>query len=706
MLKTLLFNTTLVCCLLFAAAAPASAQICGADSYNQEQLRLHPELAAERAAFEKLWAVKQEELLARAANKMNIVGTDTTYEIPLVFHVFHTGSAVGTQFNPSATKIQYLVDYMNQTYAAQWHSYAQAGSGGTNVPIRFVLAKRTPTCDSTDGITRQNGTTLFGSTYTDYGVQKQTTNGITDATLKAAIQWDPERYYNIWVVNKVDGWSGYVSGSGVVGWAQFPGGTASTDGTVILEAFNDSAQTALPHELGHAFNLYHTFQGGCSTTAVCSTSGDYVCDTDPHDQPSTSTCPSDTNCQGTSLDAVNHNIMNYTSCTDRFTSGQSARMKAALLTYRGNLIQSNGGIYPGAEISYTTPTAVASTCTTPVAGNANNTADVGPRCVSFADLSSFSAGYTKDSFQVYIDRTQNTCGYAAVAPAHVQKGGSYTISVSTGYNPENVKVWIDYNNDGTFASGENVFTSTGVSGDSYRTHTGTITIPNTTSVTTNTYLRMRVAGDFYNYTPTACGGTNYYGQVEDFSVIIDQVLPVALVDFYAKANQAAKQIDVAWKVADELNVKGYYIEASRNLGKSFAELGYVPAKGKGSTYNFTDLHPNTDGTPNQYRLRMADTDGQISYSTIVTATIAPTSSAYKVFPNPATDNLTITVPTKGAYRFQLTNSMGQIVSKSNSRTLAANGSHSIDLRKEAAGIYYLQIVDENGQPTNVKVVKQ
>ena len=89
----------------------------------------------------------------------------------------------------------------------------------------------------------------------------------------------------------------------------------------------------------------------------------------------------------------------------------------------------------------------------------------------------------------------------------------YAISVRTGPNaPENVRVWIDYNNDGAFTgTGELVFSS-----DNATLHTGTFTPPATAVLNTN--LRMRVAADYANISvPTSCS-TPQYSQDEDYSV--------------------------------------------------------------------------------------------------------------------------------------------------------------------------------------------
>ena len=103
--------------------------------------------------------------------------------------------------------------------------------------------------------------------------------------------------------------------------------------------------------------------------------------------------------------------------------------------------------------------------------------------------------------------------YSCTKNAALTVAQSYAIGVRTGPNvAENVRVWIDYNNDGAFAgAGELVFSS-----DNAVLHTGTFTPPATAVLGTN--LRLRVAADFANgIVPTACS-TPQYSQTEDYSV--------------------------------------------------------------------------------------------------------------------------------------------------------------------------------------------
>jgi hypothetical protein len=111
-------------------------------------------------------------------------------------------------------------------------------------------------------------------------VRKKTTHGAfaTDDSVKKAASgvppFEPEGHLNLWVCA--------LSG-GVLGYAQFPGGPASTDGVVIdYRAFGTKGTAQAPfnlgrtatHEIGHYFNLRHIW----GDTEDCSGS-DFVADT-------------------------------------------------------------------------------------------------------------------------------------------------------------------------------------------------------------------------------------------------------------------------------------------------------------------------------------------------------------------------------------------------------------------------------------------
>lgn len=102
-------------------------------------------------------------------------------------------------------------------------------------------------------------------------------------------------------------------------------------------------------------------------------------------------------------------------------------------------------------------------------------------------------------------------------------GGTYSLSADvggTGAYDEGLAIWIDLNNDGVYASNEQLYAS----GTATIFHSGTITIPVTASANNNVKMRVRCAYDATISASDACtddiGG---YGETEDY--LVDIVCP-------------------------------------------------------------------------------------------------------------------------------------------------------------------------------------
>ena len=239
--------------------------------------------------------------------------------IPVVVHVIHN-TAVPQQ-NISDAQINSQIAVLNE-------DFRRTNADHVNVPslfsslkadseIQFVLANTTPTGAATSGITRKASTRASWGTNNDC---KRLSSGGVDP-------WDPSRYLNIWVCN---------IGGGILGYAQFPGGAAATDGVVVspqyfgsstkgtgfyLSAPFDRGRTAT-HEVGHWLNLRHIWgDANCGN--------DFVADT-PTQQTSNGGCPAfpKPSCGNTSDMWMNY--MDYTDdrCMYMFSLGQKDRMRA------------------------------------------------------------------------------------------------------------------------------------------------------------------------------------------------------------------------------------------------------------------------------------------------------------------------------------------------------------------------------------------
>jgi hypothetical protein len=248
--------------------------------------------------------------------------------IPVVFHVIYNGSTN----NISDAQILSQLQVLNQDFRKlnQDASLTPSIFSAADPNIEFCLATVDPNGNATTGITRTSTTVASWST-NDY--MKYSVRGGKDA-------WDRNKYLNIWVCT--------MSG-GILGYAQFPGGAAATDGVVIDYRYLGTTGTATApfnkgrtatHEVGHWLNLRHIWgDANCGSDLVSDTpthnTSNYGCPAYPH----LSTCT------GTPVE-MTMNYMDYTddACMYMFSAGQSARMQALFGSggARASLMTSNG----------------------------------------------------------------------------------------------------------------------------------------------------------------------------------------------------------------------------------------------------------------------------------------------------------------------------------------------------------------------------
>ncbi len=292
--------------LAFSSLAQ-SHRMCASDAVLDRQ-NANPKVKKMRSLIER----KTRDFLSNGGQSTRRTGILT---IPVIVHVIYNNS----QENISDAQIQSQIDVLTEDFRKINSDAslvpAEFASIASDIQIEFVLSQITR---------KQSSQTSWGTN----DAMKSAAHGGVDVI-------NPDEYLNMWVCN---------IGGGILGYAQFPGGAAATDGVVIspqyfgsidkepvgenfhLSAPFDKGRT-VTHEVGHYLNLRHIWgDGNCSVDDFVSDtptagSANYGCPTYP-----SKSC----NNNGGFTSDMFMNYMDYVddACMFMFSAGQKARMDA------------------------------------------------------------------------------------------------------------------------------------------------------------------------------------------------------------------------------------------------------------------------------------------------------------------------------------------------------------------------------------------
>jgi len=194
--------------------------------------------------------------------------------------------------------------------------------------------------------------------------------------------------------------------------------------------------------------------------------------------------------------------------------------------------------------------------------------------------------------------------------------------------------WLDYDGDGIFEAGEGITLSVGSSAS---IQTRTLAWPGinvSLPLGSTTFLRIRVTSASNNMTVNNATRWFANGEVEDYPVTVNAILPVELLSFTAQIGKNRTGI-LDWKTGKEVNFSGFDIERSED-GLKWNTIASIQSNATGSTtnnYSYYDYSPLA-GT-SYYRLRLQSLDGSYKYSAVRTIVLQTTNSnTLKITPNP------------------------------------------------------------------------
>ncbi|MGV0922697.1 GEVED domain-containing protein [Empedobacter tilapiae] len=499
----------------YANAQQSKIWTCSADEIREDMFKQNPDL-------KKIYETKQEEFRVLKKTELNgrkELKANQIIEIPIVIHVLNDGTG---KYTPTDSQIHNWIARANAIFDGTAQDIKGPDEGGTTLPIRLVLAKRSPANTTTNGII--NHDLSNNSTYVNYGVNGK---GLTNQYLNDTYNWDSNSYYNIYITNMIDGVNpSNTTGAYTAGFAYYPGGGLDLSVMLYHVAINNR-DTTFAHEMMHAFNVAHPFNGGDGNGVNCgSLTNDEIEDTQNirsglfFGNPNNSfnqykTYPTIyqtiNDCSNTPFDHTLVNMMNYGRNLDRFTPGQGDRALDAIYFFRSSFLTSLALVEPT-----TINNIPIESCQ--VQGNIGH---LNFDKVEFNTLSKKGINY-----KVYNDYSKsNNINTAYIT--EVTEGQNYQLNITTRANPNirKVFVYIDYNGNGIFEANEVALSNHDLVNNIINISTN-INIP--TTALKNTPLRMRVVGDLSNIyngyqhiTYGACD-SRVAGQVEDFTIIVKE----------------------------------------------------------------------------------------------------------------------------------------------------------------------------------------
>jgi len=414
-MRRFIYGASFFTCLSLQPCPAQQLIPCNTYEVQEYYFQHYPGLRAKAQQVQQALEADYQAALQQSAQHKTAA---TVYTVPVVFHVLHENGPE----NVSDQVIIDALDQINKDFAKTGNDIASIdplfAPLYVDAEIRFMLAKRDPNGNCTNGIIRHyDANTLW---------DRNGQNGYSYSGTGPG-RWPTDKYLNIYLVKCI-----YSPTSPCPATTQFIGGYAPFPGTAPTSAadaivfradqlFAINNIRAVSHEIGHWLNLFHTFGGGFNNTC----GDDNVADTPPT-MGILGSCPSSASgntCSGNGTDNV-QNFMNYSGCPRMFTQGQVTRMRSALtsaVSGRNNLWTANNLV--ATNVNGTDP------CI-PVA---NYTANKYRVCqgqpVIFTSQSAYGAnGGNAWTFQGGNPSTSASTGSVSVVYA---AAGSYSVSMTT-----------------------------------------------------------------------------------------------------------------------------------------------------------------------------------------------------------------------------------------------------------------------------------
>lgn len=207
----------------------------------------------------------------------------------------------------------------------------------------------------------------------------------------------------------------------------------------------------------------------------------------------------------------------------------------------------------------------------------------------------------------------------------------------------------------------------------------------------NTYTLIDpVNSTRYNFTITAVAASK---ATDRFSVVFRPQAPLPVTFQQVKAFRSGNNVQVAWEVSNQMNLRSYVVEKSTD-GRNFTAVNTQDARNvqlATVTYQWLDEQA---AAVNFYRIRSVDISGTTQVSAVVKVQMNK-QGAISVYPNPVRGNsmqVQLSNQPAGTYQVKLVNLQGQAVLLQSVNHSGGNAAISISVPGQITnGIYQVEI---------------
>jgi|GEM_PF-1453630 len=184
---------------------------------------------------------------------------------------------------------------------------------------------------------------------------------------------------------------------------------------------------------------------------------------------------------------------------------------------------------------------------------------------------------------------------------------------------------------------------------------------------------------------------------------IPTVLPIMIQSFNAE-RQAGPAVNLSWAVNPAFAIQTYTVERSTD-GEHFTEAGTVKGESGKTAYSLVD---EAGGGAVRYRLKMANLDHAISYSSIISIGAQNVAEQIALRPNYTTGGTTMlytALPAAEALMVTVMDIAGRVQWSQPARLAKGETYTSLDISRLVKGVYYVRVSGNNGISKTLTLIK-